>query len=312
MTFQIIFPDYLRGVDVIGETSILVTNQAQSFKWVGYGLKIHVPKEALPADLEECRLLIKVGLSGQFGLPQNTSLSSAVYWLDSQPRCKFSQPISLEIQHSVKNTHTSHLSFVHAKCSQTHLPYPFETLEGGVFSSESAYGFVQFDHFSLLGIICKTVHNTPLPGAQLYCASLFYLRKTANKREIHFVITKDQEVHTTVSSALLYCYTVGDYCHLLVILQFVRQKYTAEGATIGPSLQVEFESNCISLELPSEEAVLNDGWKIIPLIPPEVMTFTFLCVLDFVTKFTASSSRSLRRLWTVTVLRLDGKSLLAS
>ena len=93
MTFEIIFPDYLRGVDVIGETSILVTNQAQSFKWVGYGLKIHVPKEALPADLEECRLLIKVGLSGQFGLPQYTSLSSAIYWLDSQPRCKFSQPI---------------------------------------------------------------------------------------------------------------------------------------------------------------------------------------------------------------------------
>ena len=203
MTFQIIFPDYLRGVDVIGETSILVTNQAQSFKWVGYGLKIHVPKEALPADLEECRLLIKVGLSGQFGLPQNTSLSSAVYWLDSQPRCKFLQPISLEIQHSVKNTHTSHLSFVHAKCSQTDLPYPFEMLEGGVFSSESAYGFVQCDHFSLLGIICTTVHNTPLPGAQLYRASLFYLRKTANEREIHFVITKDQEVHTTVSSDLL-------------------------------------------------------------------------------------------------------------
>lgn len=207
MAFRITFPDYLRGVDVIGETCILVTNQAQSFKWVGYGLKIHIPEGALPAGVEECRLLIKVGLSGQFALPQNTSLSSAVYWLDSQPQCKFSQPISLEIQHSVKNTHISHLSFVHAKCSQMHLPYAFETLEGGVFSSESAYGFVQCDHFSLLGIICNTVYNTLLSGAQLYHASLFYLRKTANKREIHFVITKDQEVHTTVSSSLQYCYS---------------------------------------------------------------------------------------------------------
>ena len=212
MTFQIIFPDYLRGVDVIGETNILVTNQAQSFKWVGYGLKIHVPKEALPADLEECRLLIKVGLSGQFGLPQNTSLSSAVYWLDSQPRCKFSQPISLEIQHSVKNTHTSHLSFVHAKCSQTHLPYLFETVKDGMFSSESVYGCLQLNHFSLLAVVLSVlpqqVHQLLLPVSQLYTARLYYLRKGPTQRDIHFVITMDLEIYTTVSSnhcTVYYC-----------------------------------------------------------------------------------------------------------
>lgn len=59
---------------------------------------------------------------------------------------------------------------------------------------------------------------------------------------------------------------------MIVFLQFVKHKYTAEGATIGPNLQVEFESNNISLELPSRELILNGGWKIIPLIPPEVMT----------------------------------------
>ena len=57
---------------------------------------------------------------------------------------------------------------------------------------------------------------------------------------------------------------------MFVFLQLVRQKYTAEGATIGPNLQVEFQSNNISLELPSEEVILNDGWKIVSLIPPEV------------------------------------------
>ena len=190
------FPGYLRGLDVTGETSILVTNQAQTFRWAGYGLKLHIPQGALPAGLKECRFLMKVGLSGQFKLPENTSLVSAVYWLDSDPRCKFSQPITLEMQHCVKQTRTSKLSFVHAKCSQVQLPYAFKTVEGGVFSSESAYGSVVLHHFSLFG----QVKDMMLPGGLLYCATLYYLKKGVNQREIHFVITRNLEAHTTVRS----------------------------------------------------------------------------------------------------------------
>ena len=186
---------------MIGETSVLVTSQAQTFHWVGYGLKLHIPQGLLSTGLEECKLLIKAGLSGQFALPQNTYLTSAIYWLDSEPRCKFSQPITLEIQHCVKPTYTSGLSFVHAKCSQMDLPYVFEAVKGGVFSSESAYGCVQCDHFSLLGIVCKPFPLVKLlAGTQLYRASLYYKWKETNKREIYFVITKDQEAHVTVSS----------------------------------------------------------------------------------------------------------------
>ena len=189
-------PGYLRGLDVTGETSILVTNQAQTFHWAGYGLKLHVPQGALPPDLKACRLLIKVGLSGQFKLPENTSLVSAVYWLDSEPQCKFSEPITLEMQHCVKPTHTSKLSIVHAKCSQEHLPYAFKTVKGGMFSSESAYGCVELHHFSLFG----QVKDMILPGGLLYCASLYYLKNGVNQREIHFVITKNLEAHITVRS----------------------------------------------------------------------------------------------------------------
>ena len=120
-------------MDVIAETSILITNQSQTFKWTGHGLKLHIPQGSLPVGLEECRLLMKVGLSGQFELPQNTSLVSAVYWLDSEPRREFSKHLTLEIQHCVKPTDTSKLSFVQAKCSQTDLPYEFKNVEGGTF-----------------------------------------------------------------------------------------------------------------------------------------------------------------------------------
>ena len=192
-------------MDIVAETSFLVTNKAQTFHWAGYGLKLHIPEGALPAGLEECKLLIKVGLYGQFEFPQNTSLVSAVYWLDSEPRCKFSWLLTLEIQHCVKPTHTSKLNFVRAKCSQTHLPYKFKVVEGGVFSSESAYGCVQLTHFSLLGVAC----NEPVFGVRLYHGCLYYLRSTANLRNMHFVITWDEEPHTTVSHCGLtvcHCY----------------------------------------------------------------------------------------------------------
>ena len=195
-----------RGLDVIAQTSVLVTNQAQTFNWKGYGLKLYIPQGALPAGLEECRLLIKVGLSGQFALPENTSLVSAVYWIDSEPRCKFSQHLTMEIQHCVKLTLASNLSFVHAKCSQKHLPYEFEAKEGGVFSTESGYGCVQLTHFSIWSLISKM-----LVSGVLYRARVYYLRKGVNRIDIHFVITKDLETHATVSFEL-YCIVSLTHC----------------------------------------------------------------------------------------------------
>ena len=181
-------------MDVIAETSVQVTNQAQTFCWEGYGLKLHVPQGALPDGLEKCRLFLKVGLSGQFSLPQNTSLVSAVYWVDSKPQCKFLQLLTLEIQHCVKPTHTSKLSFVQPKCSQMHPPYEFKAVEG-VFTNDSAYGCMQLERFSQVGVVCNKPVSDPM-----YCAHLYYLKRAKNQINIHFVITWNAEAHTTVSS----------------------------------------------------------------------------------------------------------------
>ena len=204
---KVSFSDYLRGMDVIAEASVLITNQAHSFHWTGYGLKLHVPQGALPAGLEECRVLIKVGISGHFALPQNTSLVSAVYWLDSEPRCKFLLPLTLEIQHCAMASQTSRLSFALAKCSQKSLPYTFEILDGGEFSSLSAYGCIQLQHFSFVTVLMRLIMGE---NNVKYCASLYYLRKGVNQREIHFVITKDQEAHVTVCYWVLFLFDC--YC----------------------------------------------------------------------------------------------------
>lgn len=57
---------------------------------------------------------------------------------------------------------------------------------------------------------------------------------------------------------------------LIISLQLVLEEYAARGATIGPDLPVEFESECISLELPPEEVMLESGWRILPVFPPVV------------------------------------------
>ena len=70
---------------------------------------------------------------------------------------------------------------------------------------------------------------------------------------------------------------VGHCCHLLCILQYVKEKYTARGATTGgcdEGMAVEFESSSISLELPSGEV---SGWKILPNFLPKVKKV--LCAL---------------------------------
>ena len=177
---------------MIGETSFIIfANRAWSFHWAGYGLKLHIPQEALPANVEECRLLIKVGLSGKFALPPDLSLMSAIYWLDTEPRCKFSKPIALEVQHCANCTQSSQLSFVHAKCSQKELPYSLKILEGGVFSPYTSYGSIQLNHFSFAAVAGN--------GEPQYCARLYYTVNDLTARTAHFVITKNLDACVPVS-----------------------------------------------------------------------------------------------------------------
>ena len=89
----------MRGLNVIGEISILITSRAQTFHWAGYGLMLHIPKQ--------CEL-IKVGIPVQFTLNP-------------------SRPITVELQHCATSSQTSRLSF--ARCSHYSLPYNFDFLQ---------------------------------------------------------------------------------------------------------------------------------------------------------------------------------------
>ena len=185
-------PGGLCGVEVCGETTVVVTNGPQSFSWEGYGLKLHIPQGCLPAGVEQCTINIKVSLAGQYEFPENTHPVSAVFWLRCEPRCKFVVPVSVEIQHCARPENISKLSFVKAVCSQESLPYTFRRQRGGRFTSSSSYGVLELESFSGAGVTQEGSEDRE------YIARLFYLSQALRHYNIHLVVTWNIEAYLAV------------------------------------------------------------------------------------------------------------------
>ena len=177
---------------MVGEAEFTVSTEGGSFPWEGYGLRLHVSKDSLPAGLGECRINIRVSLSGQVQLPEGTDLLSPVFWISAL--CKFTKPVTLEIHHCAlaeDEAVLSNLSFVFTKCSQRDLPYTFTAMGGGVFTTHSTYGSIQLSHFSGVGVTGSK--ETP----RSYCAHLYHTMKQMHWR-FYFVIMQDLDAKNTV------------------------------------------------------------------------------------------------------------------
>ena len=204
---------YLRSVEILGHTSFTYTGRAQSFEWVDHGFKIHFPENALPSDVDECRVHVTASLSGQFQFPEDTELVSGIYWI-AAPH-EFTKPITIDIQHcSARTVHPSSLTYIVAKCTQEDLPYKFNPLSGGVFAPSSRYGSISLTHFSGLGIASRSprrpslmqrlVRRRPQDESEIadvksYCARLYYRSRGILSWEVYFAIMWDLELHVAVS-----------------------------------------------------------------------------------------------------------------
>ena len=191
---------HLTGVEVIGETNFLVQGRAaQTFEWERYGLRIHVPEGALPPDVNQCLVNIKVSLTGEFEFPDNSELVSAVYWI-SVP-LKSCQPITLEMQHCVSietASQCSDLSFAVAKGTGKDPPHQFRHLEGGVFLPSSSYGSISVQHFCGISI----VQSNQSLARRLCYSKLFYNNEGLNNWKVDFVVTKNTSACITVGNVL--------------------------------------------------------------------------------------------------------------
>ena len=231
--------------------------------WEGFGLKLFIEEDCLPAGITQCILSIQASLAGQYEFPENSRLMSAIFWLRCEPTCKFTKPITIEIQHcaNLKNVTDLNLNFVRAFCSPKQLPYSFKPL-GGDFTRHSSYGVIKLNSFSGLAITQKGSDE------RQYCSKLFYLSDYFSSHRIDLVITWDTETHLNV---LLHSYShITPIDIVLFILQVVKKHYREDGARPGPDQPIKFESDEIRIDLPMEEIKIKDSWTIIPLIDPVV------------------------------------------
>ena len=175
----------------VAETSVLVTNSEQLFSWDECGLNLYIPENSLPANLRQCSIHIKATIMGDYQLPQDTHLVSAIYWIECVPKCQFSRLLTLEIQHCAKPEGASQLCFVKAS-SMDHGEerVNFETIPGN-FSRHSSYGFIELDSFSRYGIGKKGAKE------RQYCASTHYIEDNKSHK-IHFTIFWNTKVHNKV------------------------------------------------------------------------------------------------------------------
>ena len=127
-------------------------DSAQFFNWEQYGLRITVLEGTL-SPRDTCEVAVRALVGGQFQLPEDTELISAVYSISvSKPLLK---EVKLEIQHCadlVTQDHTNYLSFATASFN-TGPPYQFKLVEGGQFHTGDQYGSICLSQFSLWKIV---------------------------------------------------------------------------------------------------------------------------------------------------------------
>ena len=176
-----------------------MTTSEQYFKWEGYGLHLYIPEGALPSEIESCTISIETSVEGNYAFPDNTHPVSAVYWFRCNPKCKFSQPITLEIQHCAKEQNVKGLSFVKATSIEGQSEDKFNRTLGcggtnhGIFPRHSSYGFIQLDQFCGYGVVQEGSEDRE------YRANLYYLPQGINQFQIDFTVLWNTDAHHSVS-----------------------------------------------------------------------------------------------------------------
>ena len=185
---------FLRGVEVYGETVLEVVgnNLPQRLEWPGHGFYIEVPHGALGSGVT-ASVGVRAILAGQFKLPENRQLISAIYWIHTSE--VFLKEVAVNIRHcaDLKNEEQcSKCNFIIAKCSQKELPYTFKEKEG-LFNPNTQYGTIKVKRFSLVG------ETAPLDQELHYIGYMLYKPFGNHIADFHFVVVLDDKLHFTVS-----------------------------------------------------------------------------------------------------------------
>ena len=191
------FSSSLQGVDICGETTLIVTKEAQQYNWEDYAFTLDIPNNALPSDLDECTLHIKASVSGDYQFPDGLQPVSPIFWIRCEPHCKFKKEITMGLQHCARVKNLSKLRFVKASCAQKERPLVFTALPEGTGdftkSSLKSLAHIQVRGFSGRGVAQEGSDEL------CYTAKLYYYPKGVENCKVHFTVTLDTPGHRKVS-----------------------------------------------------------------------------------------------------------------
>ena len=171
--------------------------------WEGYGLRLHIPHNSLPDNCNHCHLKIAMSLAGNFELPRDGVLVSAVYLFthDLGDR-ELRNLVTLEMQHCASADVLNDLCVVRA----TNTPYIFEEVPGGYFAN--GYSVIKLNGFSLFTTFWKRVCSFFSPPPLEYCATVYYTNISRIRFCFEIFIIRNLEAIHTV--CLYYILFAGD------------------------------------------------------------------------------------------------------
>ena len=171
----------------------VVGDKSQNLEWPGYGFYIEVPDGALAPGVT-ASVAVKVILGGQFKLPENSQLISAIYWITSSE--VFLKEVAVNIQHYAVirgEEQCSKFRFIVAKCSQE-VPYAFREKDG-LFNAHTQYGAIKVKRFSVFA-------QSGPEGTDLRITSLKFYKPRPSTRtlfvDFDFVVLYNHELFLEV------------------------------------------------------------------------------------------------------------------
>ena len=184
-----------------------ITYTGEPMTWEKFGFKVYLPKDALPPDIEECKVHFKASPFGYFHFPENSELVSGLYQIDCSS--KFEKPVEVEVQHCAAKRDLYHtLKFVEtAQPVKPH--YQFEILNGGSFHPSNLYGSIQLQlpNSFVVGVVSKhhsTDHRSCQPESlRRYSTRLYYSSGGIHTWNVYLVIMWKLDLLIAVSTGLI-------------------------------------------------------------------------------------------------------------
>ena len=183
---------HLPGMQLIGfETFTLQhSTEPQTIAWSRFGFKLHIPPDAISGH--SLNIGVGVSLSGNFKFPSNTTLVSAVYYINASS--KLLRPVTVEMEHCLLLRNDDDVHAVSFYVAEIHpgLPhYTFQPLRGGIFSSTNSWGSIQVSSFSLFSIswIIDLFTDRTTPNIT-YSAQIYHRKASGIMFNVRLVVTR--------------------------------------------------------------------------------------------------------------------------